>query len=167
MGDYIIVADQGSTDGLRDIAASFPKVILIDNPSKEFNEPEGQKILLEEARRIPGRRLIIALDADEFITANFLTSPEWDAIQNIPVGTLVKFQWAVVLPDLLSYWLWPWELPLGNMDDFSQHKGNPIHSPRIPLPNEALTISLREIKLMHYNRTDPERTLSIVRWYQC
>ena len=33
--DYIIIADQMSTDGSREIAKKYPKVVLIDNDNKE------------------------------------------------------------------------------------------------------------------------------------
>ena len=36
--DYIILADQMSTDGSREIALKYPKVILVDNNSATFNE---------------------------------------------------------------------------------------------------------------------------------
>ena len=84
--DHIIIADQQSTDGSREIAARYPKVILIDNLSPTFNEPERQKLLLEKARTIPGQRLLIALDADEILTANFMNSSEWNTVLEIPVG---------------------------------------------------------------------------------
>ena len=41
--DHIIIADQMSTDGSREIAKKHPKVTLIDNLSETFNEPERQK----------------------------------------------------------------------------------------------------------------------------
>ena len=72
--DCIIIADQMSTDGSRDIALKYPKVRLIDNDSEAFNEPERQKLLVDAARQIHfngQRRLLISLDADEFLTSNF------------------------------------------------------------------------------------------------
>ena len=48
--DQIIIADQGSDDGSREIARSFNKVQLIENSAKVFNEPERQKLLIEAAR---------------------------------------------------------------------------------------------------------------------
>lgn len=43
--DHIILADQMSTDGSREIAKKNSKVILIDNNSETFNEPERQRLL--------------------------------------------------------------------------------------------------------------------------
>lgn len=166
--DHIIIADQGSDDGSRKIAQSYEKVILVDNPSTTFNEPERQKILLEKARSIPGRRLLIALDADEIITANFMNSLEWNTVLNSPQGTVIRFQWVNLRPDLRSCWLPSNELALGFMDnDNCKHRGRKIHSFRIPIPENAPIISLRDIKLLHYQYTDWERMKSKHRWYQC
>ena len=64
--DYIIIADQMSTDGTREIIKAYsqplPKgngdkknraeVILIDNTNPEFNEAERQAMLVEKAREV-------------------------------------------------------------------------------------------------------------------
>jgi hypothetical protein len=64
------------------------------------------------------------------------------------------------------YWLLP-KMPLGYIDDGSDHSGSPIHSPRIPIPPNATEIILKEICVMHYQYTDWERMRSKHRWYQC
>jgi hypothetical protein len=165
--DQIIIADQSSDDGSREIALSYPKVTLIDNPASTFNEPERQKLLLEEARKTPGPRLLIALDADEIFTANFKDSPEWNNILTANPGTIFKFQLVNIHPDLQSYWSPQWNFALGFMDDGSVHIGDKIHSTRIPFPIGAPEIILKEIKVMHYQFTDWERMESKHRWYQC
>ena len=164
--DYIIVADQGSDDGSREIARRFPKVLLIENEAKEFNEPERQKLLIDAARRIPGQNLLIALDADEFLTANFSTSSEWEMVLRAVPGTVIKFQWACVLPDRKSYYIFPAEFALGFMDDGTEHGGELIHSPRLPLPEGTARISLSAIKVLHLSTIDWARFTSKVRWYQ-
>ena len=52
-------------------------------------------------------------------------------------------------------------------DDSCEHRGKNIHSSRIPLPDNAPMLSLRDIKLLHYQYTDWERMKSKHRWYQC
>lgn len=165
--DHIIIADQSSDDGSREIALSYPKVTLIDNPSPTFNEPERQRFLLEAARHIPGPRLLIALDSDEFLTSDFMSSPEWGTIIKAPKGTVICFQMPVILPDLRSYWMPKYTLSIGFMDDGSGHIGRKIHSPRIPIPDQATTITLRDIKIMHYVGVDSEKWKSKHLWYQC
>jgi len=56
--DHIIVADQNSQDNSREIAAKFPKVHIINNPS-QFHEGERQALLLREARKIEGPKLLM------------------------------------------------------------------------------------------------------------
>lgn len=167
--DHIIIADQGSTDGSREIARRFPKVTLVDNPSEVFNEPERQQILLAEARRIPGSKILLALDADEFLTANFLSSPEWETILRAPPGTVIRFPWLDVLSDGsdLRYFRYRWDPPIGYVDDDTVHNGPAIHSVRIPVPPGSATLIPSQIKLMHYCMLDLERFKSKIRWYQC
>jgi glycosyltransferase involved in cell wall biosynthesis len=165
--DHIIVADQGSEDGSRSIARRFSKVRLIENGAREFNELARQKLLIEAARQIPGPKLLIALDADEFLTGNFRTSSEWELMMRAVPGTIIRFQLPNILPDRASYYLYPTEFTFGFMDDGTPHDGPEIHSPRLPQPEAHARISLREIKVMHFATMDAPRFRSRIRWYQC
>jgi hypothetical protein len=142
---------------------------LVENTATKFNEPERQQMLLAEARRIPGPRLVVALDADEFLTANFLTSLEWETILNAPTGTVISCQWPYVQTNVgqFSYFQFPNELTIGYVDDGAEHQGHVIHSQRVPAPPNARRLQLKEIKVMHYCLMDPERVASRLRWYQC
>lgn len=165
--DHIIVADQGSKDDSVAIARRYPKVTLIENPSRSYDEGARQRLLLEAARRIPGQRILIALDADEVLTANWSDGPEWRAVRLAKPGTVIRFQWANLRPDLQTCWLPPQRLPLGFADDGSEHGGSMIHSDRLPIPADAPSLVLREIKVLHYQYTDWPRMESKQRWYQC
>jgi hypothetical protein len=164
--DHIIVADQGSDDGSREIAQSFPKVTVIDNASREFNEPERQRLLLDAARSFPGPRLLIALDADEFFSANWHETIDWELMLRAPAGTVVKFKWACVLSDKKSYYIFPADFPLGYMDDGAPHEGRAIHSPRLPLPQGAPVVLVNGFRVLHFSTIDFERFKSKIRWYQ-
>ena len=159
--DHIIVADQGSDDGSREIASSFPKVTLIENASTSFNEPERQKMLINEARKIEGPKVLFALDADEFFNADFIGS---DAIAS-PPGTVLDFKWACVLPDRETYYVYPADFPLGYVDDGAAHQGKVIHSPRVPVPDGAPRKSLG-VTVLHLSVLDSHRFHSKIRWYQ-
>lgn len=165
--DHIIIADQSSDDGSREIALSYPKVTLVDNPSPTFNDQEQIRIALEAARRFPEPRLLIVLGADEMFTANILDSPEWNTVLQAPAGAVIQSQLPIVLPDLCSYWIPGGEYAWGFMDDGSEYIGKEIHSARVPIPAQAPKITLRDIKLMHYVGVDSERWNSKHRWYQC
>lgn len=69
--DLIIVADQSSTDATLDICKEFEKVKVIHNPFKGYTN-EVRFMLLDEARKIGGEKLIICLDADEQIAPEFI-----------------------------------------------------------------------------------------------
>ena len=167
--DHIILADQGSTDGSREIARQFPKVILVENTSPVYNERDRQKLLIDEARKIAGKRLLIAMDCDEILSGDFTDSLEWRTVLSAPAGTAFGIQWAQ-LDSGLSWW-WsldpPYYLPWGFMDDGSPHQGHPIHSPRVPLPVERPFLTLNHLRLLHYQYVDPRRRRSKERWYMC
>ena len=167
--DHIIVADQGSTDGSRAIALQHPKVTLIDNPEPAYNEGARQKLLLAAARQIPsdGPRVLIALDADEIFTANRTDCGEWASVFAAAPGTVITFNWVNLRPDLESCWVQPEDLPLGFVDDGSDHTGIAIHSTRIPSPLGAPILRMRALKVLHYQYTDWARMESKQRWYQC
>jgi len=165
--DYIIICDQMSTDGSREIAKKYQKVILIDNPSEEYNERERVKLLITEARKIKGHRLLITLDADEMLTPNMLKSTEWQIMLHAKLGSIFKFQWANFQPDLKTMWL-GYHFAWGYMDDEFEHESdNIIHVSRIPLPPYGNVFELNEIKVIHFQYTDWANMQSKHRWYQC
>jgi len=164
--DHIIIADQYSEDNSRAIAQNYPKVILVDNPSTAYDEQARQKLLLKTAREIRGPRLLVTLDADEILTSNFFENSEWKTVLNAPKGTVIRFHWINIRPDFKTYWSPEGALPMGFVDDGSDHKGGLIHSPRIPLPDGSNTIVLKDIKCLHYQYTNWERMKSKQRWYQ-
>lgn len=71
--DYIIIADQMSTDGSREIYKKFPKVRTIDNKEIYHSNIVRWK-LLDEARKYGKNNLIICLDADEIVLPNSFDS---------------------------------------------------------------------------------------------
>ena len=165
--DHIVVADQGSTDGSREIAQAFDKVRLVENATPAFNEPERQRLLIDAAREIPGPRLLLALDADEVITGNWSTSAEWRRMMEAQPGTIVHFRWVNLLPGLQRCSVTEQTFPWGFMDDESPHVGAAIHSPRVPLPAGAPSLVMNEVKVLHYAFTDWSRYLSRQVGYQC
>lgn len=80
--DYIIIADQMSTDGSREIAREYPKVILIDNDLKEMHQAATRRLLFEEARKIEGDKILFTIDADEFLSGDFVNTEDWQKIIN-------------------------------------------------------------------------------------
>lgn len=166
--DHIIVADQMSNDGTQEIVKRHKKAILIENRSTEFNESERQKLLIESARKIPGKKLLIALDADEFLSANFETAQEWEDIKGADTGTVFLFKWPFIKSTFKQYWAGSEsKMAFAYMDDGANHIGKQIHSTRVPFPKNVKITKVNDIVIMHYQFTDWKRMKSKHRWYQC
>jgi glycosyltransferase involved in cell wall biosynthesis len=167
--DHIILADQNSTDNTVELVSKFEKVTVVRN-ELEYNEFERTKILLQEARKIEGRKIIFALDADEIFTANLFDSPEWNTMLNAQPGTVFFFDRINITPSLDEYFR-PLKMVLGFVDDGLASMDNTskaiIHNIRIPWPQNAASIHFKDIKVFHFDYVIPERTLSKLRWYQC
>ena len=168
--DHIIIADQMSTDGSREIARSFPKVTLIDNDRQEMHQAATRRLLFDAAKKIPGDKVIFTLDADEFLAGDFVHSDDWKKIvgsetddafcwrwMNLKKGDFTQYSthrhyyWAVhEAPDV-----WEGEFP----DNF-------IHEWRLPWPPKARTINLDELHSLHFARVNEVRQRNKERFYQ-
>lgn len=171
--DSIIVADQHSSDGSREICRRFDKVILVENPSVKYNEAERQKLLLQEARKLPEPRIILALDADEILAATLLDSIEWQKLQEVEPGTVIQLalaelwlspHWYKGNPGLNAELVWR---TCGYVDDGAEHEGKTIHSERIPVAPDSTILRLNEIIILHYALVSWQRWCSKERWYRC
>ncbi len=168
--DHIIVADQYSEDESREIARRFEKVHLIDNDTDAYDESARQQLLIEAARTLcpDTPRILIALDADEILAAKWMTSPQWSQMLAAEPGTVIEFRWANVAPNVSGAWLDGSNYkPFGFVDDGTEHQGQPIHSPRVPLPDNAPRLRMDSVPVLHYQYANWERMKSKQRWYQC
>lgn len=171
--DYIIIADQMSTDGSREMAKLFDKVVLIDNKNPEFNEAERQSMLVEKAREVAAGRdaLLWGLDADEVLAANAFDTEDWKRIMNSVPGDVFWFKWAEICPNQKEYWLspttyYPWLFH----DDGKEPHGNYVrnmHSMRIPYPiEEKQMYYVDDFRVLHLAYLNQHRVASKRRFYQ-
>lgn len=166
--DHIIIADQMSTDGSREIALSYPKVILINNEDPKFNEAERQKMLIEKARQIEGDKILFALDADEIFTANFIDTVDWGRIINSKQGDVFWLQWAQVTEDKTKYYTskhFPWVFHDDGIEPHGNYVAN-IHSMRIPYPiEEKQMYYINDFKVLHLSDLNSYRNRAKQRFY--
>jgi glycosyltransferase involved in cell wall biosynthesis len=164
--DRIIVLDQGSTDGSTDICARYEKVHLIHNPDRTYDEAARQRRLIETARElIRGPRILLALDSDEILAGDALTTDDWSRMMTARPGTVLYFEKPELFqsPHNAIRYKEPW--PLGYVDDGCEHRATKIHSIRIPQPQYATQLRLLEIKILHYALTRPEAQRAKMRYY--
>ena len=170
VADAVLIAYQSSEDDTLEIAQKFDRVTVLQNPSEAYNNATRQQFLLSEARRLfPGPKVILALDADEILSADSLQPEKWDAIRRLPPGTLLYLPKtdlvnhaaeAVALP--MAFY------PLGFVDDgLLTHSGKPMHSVRIPLggPQQPKQ-ELPGIHILHLQRLRPRTQEAKRRFYQ-
>lgn len=102
--DYIIVADQHSTDRTEEICKKFEKVIYVKNNHPGLNQSIARQLLLDEARKIPGNNLIFVLDADEILSANALHDTHfWKTLDTLKEGQSVVLQWITLRGSIKTY----------------------------------------------------------------
>ena len=166
--DHIIIADQGSTDGSKEIALKYPKVILLENDGEGLDETYRQKILFDEARKIEGNRIIIALDADELFTGNFKDTSDWETITKFKPGNVFVFHWVNIHRNKTSYWEPEYWSQWALHDDGTEISSDSyIHEVRVPWPEiaPANEISVKEFQVIHLANVNWRRMLSKQRFY--
>lgn len=168
--DHILIADQMSTDGSREIALSYSKVKMIDNDRKEMHQAATRRLLLEESKKIPGDKILFALDADEFFAGDFVHTNDWRKILESEPNDAFFWRWMNLKKDDFGqysstpyyYWavheskdIWEGEFP----DHF-------IHEWRLPWPPKARTFNLDELRSLHFARVNGTRQRNKERFYQ-
>ena len=172
--DMIVIADQMSTDGSREIYKRYPKVHVIDNDRPNMHQAASRRLVLDETRRLLNgntNAVLFALDADEFLEGEFTKREEWKKILNSKPNDCFEWRWMNLLPGdakhytptIPEYWavhvsdqLWDGEFP-----------DNSIHEWRLPFPapydNE---IVLENIHFIHFGRYNIKRQENKERFYQ-
>lgn len=171
--DVIIVADQMSTDGTREILKCHaPKVILLENQSTTHSTTIRWK-LLAAAREYDGWNFILYTDADEILSSNILNGNIKDRLISLTPGTSI-------LIELVNLWRSPkmwrndrsvWSkrwMEIGFRDNRCLQYG-PIdcaldHNRRLPMVEKVEPMD--DVKLLHFQFVAFERMLSKQRWYR-
>jgi len=168
--DYIIIADQRSTDGSLEIYSLFPKVIVINNDSVDLDEGYRDSLLINKAREIvPEGGILFRIDADEIFTPSSFDSDEWKKMIQSEPGSVWRFPWINLCAGFTNYWN-----PGTSMFGAFVDDGRPyaqvglIHSREMFTPeDESQGKVLKKCFLLHYQFTDWRRMRSKHRWYQC
>lgn len=168
--DFIIIADQMSTDGSRDIYKQYEKVVLIDNNNPDFNEAERQSMLVAKAREVANKRdcVLFGLDADEIFTANYTSTDDWQNILNSNPGAVFWFKWAEISPNKKHYGdsvYYPWMFHDDGKEPHENYVRN-MHSMRIPYPMESQqTHYVNDFRILHLAYLNMNRVASKCRFY--
>lgn len=172
--DHIIIADQYSTDGSREIYAKFPKVTLIDNPTREWVEYKCRARLLEEAQRIPGDKIIFGLDADEFLSEGFEKTEGWRRIVESQPNEIFCFKWFNLYGDFLhgeiagngAEWAAHYAEDMDIANEYLQLEKHAVHCQRVPCIENANYMAIDDIKFVHLGSLNHQRVRNKLDFYQ-
>lgn len=174
--DYIIIADHHSTDRSREIAKQYEKVILIDNPDKEFYANRVRSILLKRANDFPGDKIIFALDADEFLSDGFAASEGWNTILESKPNSIFCFRWLNLYGNFhtvqydTSYMEWAchFDDSVDIVKEYVNREHNAIHESRLPCLETSRTeyILIDDIRFIHLSRLNKVKQINKSDFYQ-
>ncbi len=174
--DYILLADQHSDDGTREIASKYEKVRLIDNDMSEMNQAAARELLFREVDKIDGDKIVFALDADEFLSEGFDKTEDWRRIMESEPNEIFCFKWLNLYGDYkhsvpnTGYMEWACHFAPGVSlaQEYHNCERRAVHEMRFPcLPlSRASYILLDEIKFVHLARLNLVRQKNKEAFYQ-
>lgn len=169
--DYIIIADQMSTDGSRDIYKDYPKVKVIDNTFEKMYMSETRKLLFDEAQKIEGDKILFALDADEFLCGDFMHSPAWNLIVKSKPDDCFCWRWMNLKGDDFTKYSsntepFFWAMHVSDASWQGEFPDRVIHEWRLPWPQAANKTILKDFYTIHFAFANQGRQRNKERFYQ-
>jgi Glycosyl transferase family 2 len=172
--DVVIVADQNSDDGSREICRTFPKVVLIESAeSRTCTRARWQ--LLDAARSYDGFNLLWSTDADELVSPSAARSFIDRRRGELTPGTIVECRYVHLWGGFDRYRVFsvhyaPKWKELALVDDrrmdWNRAHLLSLHEPRVPIDGAAKTIQA-DVAVLHLQWLLPNRTQSRQAWYRC
>ena len=174
--DHIIIADQCSTDGSREIALRFPKVTLLTNPFSEWVEFECRRQLLEAATKIAGDKIIFALDADEFLSVGFDCTDGWRKMMESRPNEIFYFRWLNLYDDFntvatgtgCAEWVAHFAADVDIVEEYRKRERHAVHCQRVPCleVERCRYTEIDDIRFVHLAKLNHRRTCNKLDFYQ-
>lgn len=174
--DHIILADQHSTDGTREIAARYDKVMVVDNDLPEMNQAAARLLLFKEVDKIEGDKIVFALDADEFLCKGFEKTEGWRRIVESKPNEIFCFKWLNLYGDYrhalpetgFMEWACHFDASMSIAEEYDRCERRAVHEMRVPcLPIErAEYVMIPDIPFVHLSFINPTRTRNKQDFYE-
>ena len=143
--DYIVIVDQMSTDGTREMCAEYKNVVLVDDPDMTYKE---------NTRAKAGRDAVyFALDIDEVMPANWMLTEEGKKILSSKPGDMFQLEWANIMPDGKTCRMGGGEYKIFHDNGMAwQETGIQMHTPLLPYSswNEEAVQPVHDFPLLHF-----------------
>ena len=173
--DVILVHDQQSTDGSRDIAAQFPKVVWIDSPDSKICE-QARWQLWDIARQYDGQNLLWCTDADEVVSPSrmrgFLDRRRAELTGGEVVDAFYCHFWndraryRAGLGGYAPYWK-PVAIVDNRRREYDRSRALPLHEERVPVGADSVRLRAEEAPVLHLQWLLPNRSQMRQAWYRC
>ena len=172
--DVVIVADQNSDDGSREICRTFPNVVVVESAeSRTCTRARWQ--LLDAARSYDGCNLLWSTDADELVSPPAAKRFLDQRRAELTPGTVVECRYVHLWGGFDRYRVFsvnyaPRWKALAFVDDrrmdWNRANLRSLHEPRVPIDGAAATIQA-DVAVLHLQWLLPNRTQSRQAWYRC
>lgn len=155
--DYIIIVDQMSTDGTREMCAEFKNVVILDDPDMSYKENIRAKRAFMKGRELAAERdaIYFALDIDEVMPANWQNTEDGKKILNSKQGDMFQLEWANIMPDGHTCTIGGWQYKVFHDNGMDwQDAQIQMHTPLLPYSSwdESLMNSVHDFPLLHFGR---------------
>ena len=176
IADHILIADQNSTDGSKEVYKEYSKISVISNTYKDHSN-QIRWDLLDKSRELFGENnLIMNIDADELVPPNIFNEEKINIMNHEP-GTIFSSPWIQLWRSLNKYrsddGVWnpsknkkPFMFIDNGIMDYEREYIINDHTSRVPLKSSSNTIDT-QIPLLHLQFANWERSQIKQAWYQC
>lgn len=153
--DYIIIVDQMSTDGTREMCAEYKNVVLVDDPDMSYKENIRAKMAFMKGRDLAAGRdaIYFALDIDEVMPANWMQTEDGQRILNSKPGDMFQLEWANIMPDGKTCDRSGWQYKVFHDNGMAwQESDKQMHTPLLPYSSwdEEDMMSVHDFPLLHF-----------------
>ncbi|MEP4337655.1 MAG: glycosyltransferase family 2 protein, partial [Roseobacter sp.] len=164
--DYIVIADQNSSDGSVAIAEEFDQVLVIENKESLFDNAARSSLLVAKARSAFGAdSILFGVDADEIFIESPQSQNEIDQIRDLPRGTTIMVDKPSLIGSTDRVIYYGSVFPLGYVDDGSEYSGTTFHSRRVPSSEGAQDFHSLHIRFLHLDALSFDEVFSKRRLY--
>ncbi len=173
--DVVLVSDQRSEDGSRDIGRQFPKVVWIESSESQICT-QARWQLWDAARQYDGTNLLWCTDADELVSprlaGRFLEQHQARLTAGTVIDCLYSHFWdgptryRTGLGSYAPYWK-----PVAIVDDrcmnYDRSRTRSIHEERVPLGPASPRVRADGVPVLHLQWLLPNRSQIRQAWYRC
>lgn len=154
--DYIVIVDQMSTDGTREMCAEYKNVVLVDDPDMTYKENIRAKMGFMKGRELTAGRdaIYFALDIDEVMPANWMRTDDGKKILTSKPGDMFQLEWANILPDGKTCDRSGWQYKIFHDNGMAWQDVNiQMHTPLLPYVTwDTIPEEIHDFPLLHFGR---------------